>query len=264
MKSEREELDELEKKWMSRMTSFTTPVPTPEDTLDLIARVKEQAQKPEKQAEVAPSDHQTGGWMDLIISQWSFYGMRSWLMSAGWMICFSLMIGAQSITIVPKDEAGVFWIQAVTLTIVLSIAYTFRPQNEGMAMLERLSVYSLAAQTFVRLCMVMGFQWILAIPFSFVIPGLDNGWLFLWQWTIPLFFFAVITFVMAERWGMGASLSVSLMIWGGQWFARKVLPEVSLMVQTEELSFRPVQLVSLVVAFLLLGAWYISQRRREI
>lgn len=219
-----QDLDMLEKEWKTHFDRFTAPEPTRENTLDLIQRIKnsDQNQSPvdlRLELERAQSSLSINSKMaNLFLSQWSFYGAKSWLLTGLVMAVVTFAVSENS-----ADPLTGFlnWIKWITLLVIAAIGYSFRPRNEGNEIIETLSYYPIIEQMFTRFMIVMGFQFVLTLPLSFIVLGSDVTSLYLVSSFIPVFFFGVIGFVATIWLGQKIGLSLTLVIWFSQVLVKK-------------------------------------------
>lgn len=219
-----QELDMLEKEWKTRFDRFTAPEPTRENTLDLIQRIKntDQNQGPvdlRLELEAAQSSLSIKSkMMNLFLSQWNFYGTRSWLLTG---LAMAVVTFAVSENAADPLTGFLSWIKWITLLVIAVIAYSFRPRNEGNEIIETLSYYPIIQQMFTRFMIVMGFQLVLTLPLSFIVLGKDTTVAYLVGSFIPIFFFGVLGFVTTLWLGQRLGLSLTLVIWFSQVFVKK-------------------------------------------
>ncbi len=219
-----QELEILEKEWKSRFDRFTAPEPSREMTLELIKRIKE-AERDErpvdlrKELEEAQYSLSTKEKIaNLFLSQWNFYGAKTWLLTGLVMAVITFTISENS----ADAQAGFLsWIKWMTLIVIAVIGYAFRPENEGNEMLETLSYYPLTLQLFTRFMIVVGFQFVLTLPLSFVVLGKEATALYLVSTFMPVFFFGAFGFAGTFWLGPKAGLFLTLVLWFSQVFVKK-------------------------------------------
>lgn len=223
--TEEQELARLEEEWKDRFERFTAPEPTREDTFRLIEKIKaaDEVAKPidlRAQLEIAQSSLSwKDKWLNLFLSQWTFHGMKSWLLTGGIMLILSLTISQNM-----ADEMTGFaaWIKWVTLIMIAVIGYAFRPKDEGNHAIETLSYYPLIQQMFARFMIVMVMQCVIAFPLVFVITGKAGILTYMLKVFTPLFFFGVVGFVSTVWLGSKLGLLLTIMIWFVQIFFDKM------------------------------------------
>lgn len=213
--SENKELHELEKEWESRLERFTAPEPTREQTFMLLDNIRNQA------AEEQPEDMRTELELlqksrtplekifDLLASQWTFYGMRSWILTAIVMFILTISVYGND----PGESGFSIWLKGVSFLMIVLIAYAFRPRNEGNAMLEELSYYPLIQQMFARFVIVMGVQLMLALPLIFFFSGSASTVAYIFGTFTPLFFFGTVGFASTFWLGGRAGITITAFLW---------------------------------------------------
>lgn len=127
---------------------------------------------------------------DLLISQWTFQGGITWLITAVLLIILTTTIQ----TNYDIQVGFVVWIKWVSFFLIALIAYMFRPRDEGTAILEGLSYYPFIQQMFARFLIIMGMQGIIILPFTFYITGTADIMTYLAATYVPLLFFGVTGF----------------------------------------------------------------------
>lgn len=221
---EYQELTKLEEEWKTKFERFTAPEPTREMTIDLIQKIKnmEQEQGPVDlriELENAQSSLSfKAKIINMFLSQWNFYGTKSWLVTVLLMILITVTINENSASAVTGFSS---WIRWITLVVIGMVGYSFRPRNEGNEIIETLSYYPIIQQVFTRFIIVMGFQLVISLPLSLFVIGKENTILYLVSSFIPIFFFGVIGFVAVFWLGQKIGLSIALFIWFSQVLVKK-------------------------------------------
>lgn len=216
--SEDQELSRLEKEWKNRLDRFTAPEPTREQTVRLLEKIKQmdetkpvdlRAELEERQASQSMSSKVAS----LFLSQWNFYGSKSWWLTGIVMLVMTIMINVST-----QNEMTGFmaWMKWITLIIIAVMGYAFRSKNDGNDIIEKLSYYSLVHQMFARFIIVMGFQLAMTLPLSYLVMGKASSLLYLYGSFTPIFFFGVVGFISAMWFGHRAGVIITLFIWLSQ------------------------------------------------
>lgn len=267
-----EELDELksiEKRMEPRLSSLTAPVPSREDTLQLIEFVKKNGdgEKVQEKEEIdlfqrtSSHEKQYSRLFGLIRSQWNAYGFRSWLTTGGSIVATGYIASTYH---TEKYNDLFLWTLGLTLIILGTIVYAFRPRDQGTMILEQLGKYSLLEQTLTRLILVMLFQIVAAIPLSFIFidQGAQNSLIgFIVGWSIPVISVALICFVFIQWFGVWKSI-LMLSVLG------IIVSEENKRSHTEEMvtfsrenDFEPLRWMMLLIAAGLFIFYLLSQRK---
>lgn len=213
--SEDKELHELEKKWASRMERFTAPEPTREQTFMLLDNIRSQAAEEQPQdmraelEQLQKSRTRIEQMFDLLASQWTFYGMRSWILTAMVMLILTISVYGND----PGESGFSLWLKGMSFLMIILIAYAFRPRNQGNATLEELSYYPLIQQMFARFVIVMGVQLILALPLTFFLLGSASTMAYIFGTFTPLFFFGTVGFASTFWLGGRAGTIITAFLW---------------------------------------------------
>jgi hypothetical protein len=285
--AEEEEWSRMEQEWPSRLARYTAPMPSGDQTAALIERVRRIAggepadgvsvsgslssgplepQVPDVWSELERKREHEPVWSKsfvLLRSQWSVYGMRGWLLTAGAMLAAGF--GAGSFDYEPSKGLSL-WIHWITLFAVGAMTYAFRPVDEGMRLLERLGRHTPMQQTMARFLSVLIVQFAAATLASVLVLGsglklpLSE---FLYSWTAPLLLFAVAGFVLSQWWGSRIAGAVLLAIWTIQLAAGERLKGVYLLATPELPDYDTTRIVAWVLTGLLLAAFFLSRSGRE-
>ncbi|MBP1989705.1 hypothetical protein [Paenibacillus eucommiae] len=212
--SEDRELTRLENEWKNRLDRFTSPEPTREQTFNLIEKLKNHEVKPvdlrvELEARQAAQPALTKI-ANLFLSQWSFYGTTSWLLTGAVMLLLTIMI---SVSAGSEMTGFMTWIKWITLVVIAIMGYAFRSKNEGNDIIEKLSYHTLAQQMFARFIIVMGLQLALIFSLGFFILGKASSLLYISGSFTPIFFFGVIGFISTMWLGQKVGVLITLLIW---------------------------------------------------
>lgn len=200
------ELEALEKRLEMRLASITVPEPSREDTYQMIEFIKTNGGNEKGQASedldlfqfIYPKETLYSRSLGLIRSQWNAYGFRSWMTTGAAIVATGYISSAYH----TEEYNDLFlWTLGLTLIILGTIVYAFRPRDKGTMILEQLGKYSMLEQTLTRLILVMIFQMIVATPLSFVFleQGLQPSlFQFIIGWSIPVISVALICFVLLQ------------------------------------------------------------------
>jgi hypothetical protein len=216
--SEDQELSRLENEWKNRLNRFTSPEPTREQTFHLIEKIKgmEDIKPVDLRAELEASQaaqSTSSKMVNMVLSQWNFYGTSSWLLTGIVMLLLTIMISVGT----DNEMTGFMaWMKWITLVMIAVMCYAFRSRNEGNDILEKLSYYSLVHQMFTRFIIVMGLQVAMMLPLSFIILGKSSSLLYLSGSFTPIFFFGVIGFISTMWLGHKAGVILTLFVWFSQ------------------------------------------------
>lgn len=267
---ELDELESIEKRMEPRLSSLTVPVPSRENTFRLIEFVKkngdgEIVQEKEELdlfQQTSSKEKQYSRLLGLIRSQWNVYGFRSWLTTGGSIVATGYIASTYH---TEKYNDLFLWTLGLSLIILGTIVYAFRPRDQGTMILEQLGKYSLLEQTFTRLILVMLFQIIVAVPLSFIFidQGAQNSLSgFIVGWSIPVISVALICFVFIQWFGVWKSvlmLSVlGIIVLEGN--KRSYTEEI--VTFTREHDFEPLRWSMLFIAAGLFTFYLLSQRKR--
>lgn len=228
--SEEKDLLRLENEWKHRFDRFTAPEPTREQTLSLLENIKrvELENKPvdvrHDLENIQSSQTLKQKLMNLLLSQWTFHGMKSWILTGVIMLILTVTISLNS-----EGTAGfVTWIRWMTLGMIGVIGYAFRSKDEGNDVIEKLSYYPLIYQMFARFVIVMSLQMLIALPLIFIILGKASTIEYIIGTFTPLFFFGVVGFVTIMWLGQKIGLFCTLTVWFSQLFLEKIFNSISL------------------------------------
>lgn len=261
--NEEKELLEMEKKWQEKFERFTAPEPSREQTFALLdsirtASVEEQVYEMPAEIEQLQTSRTTFQKIrDLLRSQWTFYGMTSWLLTAVFMIVLTTTIHANY-----EPQTGfVVWIKWMSFSLIALIAYLFRPRNEGNAILERLSYYPLIQQLFARFVIVMTMQGVIVFPLSFFFVDSMEMFTYLVATYVPLFFFGVVGFISTIWFGGKIGAIATALLWALFVFVDQQVGEISIfrLVEQDTISFRLCMII--IISFLLLASVLLKDRR---
>ncbi|MFD2168595.1 hypothetical protein [Tumebacillus lipolyticus] len=260
-----EELEELERSWSGRMERFTIPVPTLEQSLQLISSVK---------ASVAPQQTALRAELEayhrerltlrklcnLFLAQWNVYGGRSWLLTA-LLMALSTVGTITYLPLEPPIFVLIKWVSLTTLIMILSVSYAFWPKNEGMEILEKLSAYTLMQQLSARFVLVVGFHMIVSVPLASLIgsESASIGGLLL-SWSIPMLFFGVTCFVIATLLSTKAAIGCCLLVWSIEVLFHEHLKVFDLFSAPGDLYFLESRWVAFGIILLLLSLFYNKKR----
>lgn len=254
--SEDHELSRLENEWKDRFDRFTSPEPTRDQTFSLIEKIK-------RMDEIKPVDYRAeleynqaaqsmrSKLASLLISQWNFQGMRSWLMTGVVMLILTIVISVN----VDNEMIGFMaWIKWITLILIAVMGNAFRSKNEGNDIIEKLSYYSFIQQMFTRFIIVMGLQLLITLPLSFFILGKASSLLYLTGSFVPIFFFGVVGFISAMWFGNKAGVLITLFIWLSQMLVDQQLKFASIFQLPSNEHFLLVNVIVMGVSILLLSS----------
>ncbi|WP_422656700.1 hypothetical protein ACK8P5_13000 [Paenibacillus sp. EC2-1] len=266
---ELDELESIEKRMEPRLSSLTVPVPSREDTFQLIEFVKKNGagdvvQEPEELdlfQQTSSNEKQCSRLLGLIRSQWNAYGFRSWLTTGASIVATGYIASTYH---TEKYNDLFLWTLGLTLIILGTIVYAFRPRDQGTMILEQLGKYSLLEQTLTRLILVMLFQIVVAVPLSFIFidQGAQNSLIgFIVGWSIPVISGALISFVFIQWFGVWKSV-LMLFVLGiitleGN---KSSLPE-EMVTFSRENDFEPLRWMMLLIAAGLFIFYLLSQRK---
>ncbi|UVI30982.1 hypothetical protein [Paenibacillus spongiae] len=213
-----QELSRLEKEWKNRFDRYTSPQPTTENTFQLLARIKETDEmKPaDLRAEletVQAAEPSSSKLANLFLSQWNFYGVRSWLLTGIVMLLLTVMINVSA----QNEMTGLLaWMKWISLVMIAVMGYAFRSKNKGNDIIEQLSYYSLIHQMFVRFILIMVLQVVITLPLTIVILGKESSVLSIVGSVMPVFFFGVTGFISAMWLGPKRGVMLTLFVWFSQ------------------------------------------------
>ncbi|MBW7474784.1 hypothetical protein K0T92_08500 [Paenibacillus oenotherae] len=216
--NEDQELSRLEKDWKQRFDRYTSPEPTIEKTFQLLAAIKEtDAMRPaDLRAEleaVQARQSAASKLANLFLSQWNFYGMRSWLLTGIVMLLLTVMISVSA----QNEITGLLaWMKWISLVMIAIMGYAFRATNQGNDIIEQLSYHSLIQQMFARFIIIMALQLVMTLPLSFFIVGGESSLLYIFGSFVPIFFFGVVGFSSAMWLGPKIGVILTLFIWFSQ------------------------------------------------
>lgn len=213
--SEDQELTRLENEWKNSFDRFTVPEPTSENTINLIQKIKDAEEMKPIDIRMELEAAQTTQTMkekviNAFLSQWNFYGSRSWLLTAIVMLILTITIRHNT-----QDEMIGFlaWVKWGSLIMIAVMGYAFRAKNEGNQIIETLSYYPLAQQMFTRFILVMGLQLMITLSLSFFLFGNASSILYLIGTFTPLFFFGVVGFISTMWFGQRIGILLTIFIW---------------------------------------------------
>ncbi len=254
--SENKELHELEKEWRRRMERFTTPEPTREQTCMLLNNIRNQTAEKQPQdiraelEQLQQSRTPLGEMFDLLASQWTFYGMRSWILTSIVMLVLTVFVYGND----PGVAGFSIWLKGMSLLMIVLISYAFRPKNEGNAMLEELSYYPLIQQMFARFVIVMGVQLILALPLIYFLLGSASTMVYIFGTFTPLFFFGAVGFVSTFWLGGRAGTIITGFLWFMQILLDGQVKSFSLFRLPESDWFMLANILLMFISIVLLGS----------
>ncbi|GGP10769.1 hypothetical protein [Oceanobacillus neutriphilus] len=261
--SENKELYELEKEWKSRMERFTAPEPTREQTFTLLENIRNQAAEEQPQnmrtelEQLQKSRTPFEQMVDLLASQWTFYGMRSWISTAIVMLILTISVYGND----PGESSFSIWLKGMSFLMIVLIAYAFRPRNEGNAALEELSYYPLIQQMFARFVIVMGVQLTLALPLSFFLLGSASTAAYFFGTFTPLFFFGTVGFVSTFWLGGRAGTIITAFLWFVQMLLDSQVQALSLFRLPESDWFVSANVLLMLISILLLGSIILKREK---
>lgn len=262
--SENKELHELEQEWRSRMERFTAPEPTREQTFTLLDNIRNQAAEERPQdirvdlEQLQQSRTPLEQIFDLLASQWTFYGMRSWILTAIVMLVLTLSVYGND----PGESGFSIWLKGMSFLMIVLIAYAFRPRNEGNATLEELSYYPLIQQMFARFVIVMGVQLILALPLIFFFLGSASTMTYIFGTFTPLFFFGTVGFASTFWLGGRVGTIITSFLWFVQMLLDGQVQSLSLFRLPESDWFVLANVLLMFISILLLGS--IALKREKV
>lgn len=261
--SEDKELHELEREWKSRLERFSAPEPTREQTFTLLENIRNQAAKEQPQnmrtelEQLQKSRTPFEQMVDLLASQWTFYGMRSWILTAIVMLILTISVYGND-----SGEASFsIWLKGMSFLMIVLIAYAFRPRNEGNAALEELSYYPLIQQMFARFVIVMSLQLILALPLSFFLLGSASTAAYIFGTFTPLFFFGTVGFVSTFWLGGRAGTIITAFLWFVQMLLDTQVQALSLFRLPESDWFLAASVLLMLISVLLLGSIVLKRKK---
>ncbi|MCQ6561564.1 hypothetical protein [Paenibacillus mendelii] len=213
-----QELSRLEQEWRSRFDRYTSPQPTTESTFQLLARIKEMDdRKPadlRAELETAQAAQSASSKLaNLFLSQWNFYGMRSWLLTGIVMLLLTVMINVSA----QNEMTGLLaWMKWISLVMIAVMGYAFRSRNKGNDIIEQLSYYSLIHQMLTRFIIIMVMQAVVTLPLTMVILGKESSLPSLLGSFMPVLFFGVTGFISAMWLGHKRGVILTLLVWFSQ------------------------------------------------
>lgn len=285
--AEEEEWDRLEREWAPRLSRYTAPLPSQDQTAELIERVRRivssqpveiksaapaqpsarlEPQLPDLWSELERERAQESSWSNafvLLRSQWSVYGLRGWLLTAAAMIAAGY--GAGAFDYEPSKGLSL-WIHWITLFAIGTMTYAFRPVDEGMRILERLGRYTPMQQTMARFLSVLIVQFVAASAASLLVLGsglklpLSD---FVFSWTAPMLLFAVAGFVLSQWWGSRIAGAALLAIWTIQLAAGDRLKRFYLLATPDLPDYEATRILAWVLTGLLFAAFFVSRTGKE-
>lgn len=261
--SEHKELHELEQEWRSRMERFTAPEPTREQTFMLLDNIRNQAAEERPQdmrvelEQLQQSRTPLEQMLDLLTSQWTFYGMRSWILTAIVMLVLTISVYGNDLGV----SGFSIWLKGMSFLMIVLIAYAFRPRNEGNATLEELSYYSLIQQMFARFVIVMGVQLILALPLIFFLLGSASTMAYIFGTFTPLFFFGTVGFASTFWLGGRVGTIMTAFLWFVQMLLDGQVQSLSLFRLPESDWFMLANVLFMLLSILLLGSIVLKREK---
>lgn len=254
--SEDEKLAQMEKKWENNFERFTTPIPTVEQTFELINKIRENIElQPidiREELEVQQGKQSIRERItNLFLSQWNFYGSRSWLYTGLVMLFLCLTINQNAENAI---SGYIHWIKWGTLFVILFIAYAFRTKDEGNYIIEKLSYYSLIHQMFARFTIVMGVQFLISLPLSYFVLGNSSSILLVFTSFSTMFFFGVTGFISIFWFGHKIGSLITLMVWMIQLIFESKLNIAYLFQAPSSDTFIYMHIFTIILSFLLLSS----------
>lgn len=267
---ELDELESIEKRMEPRLSKLMVPVPSREDTFRLIEFVKKNGDSEivqEKEEldlfqQTSSKEKQYSRLLGLIRSQWNAYGFRSWLTTGGSIVATGYIASTYH---TEKYNDLFLWTLGLTLIILGTIVYAFRPRDQGTMILEQLGKYSLLEQTLTRLILVMLFQIIVAVPLSFLFidQGAQNSLSgFIVGWSIPVISVALICFVFIQWFGVWKSILMLSVLGIIALEGNKRSYTEGIVTFTRENDFEPLGWSMLLIAAGLFTFYLLRQRKR--
>lgn len=247
-----DELNQLEEIWAPKLEQFTTAEPTQEQTLQLIQSIKEKDQEnmlPDMRRDleaIQANQSRLDKITQLFLSQWTFYGATSWLLTGIVMLIITMVMSENTSNPIQSFSN---WVQWMSFVVIALISFSFRSKNEGNTMIEQISYYPLTLQLFTRFLIVMVYQFVFILPLCYVLLGKESTVLYVVGSLIPVFFFGAIGFVSTFWCGQKRGLVVTLIVWVGHWLVK----EKDLFQLPGMPYFYQVNLVMLLVSVLLLS-----------
>lgn len=206
---------------LERIESFPVPVPGPEKTEALIARLQpllpgtRDAGSPFAVGDARLPQGPLARLHALLRPQLAVLDLR--LLAAGALLALA---GAAGLSYLPEGGPAAL-IQAIPVFAILTVAYGFRSLAYGVTELEMACPLTPGQLVTARLVVVLAYAVVLSALATAVVAGAGAGYgggyaALALSWLAPLLFLSGLTLYVSLRWGPLAGMTGSLVFWAAQ------------------------------------------------